>query len=281
MSLLNLNTPYERRRIIHYGIDGNKVVRHWFEVQQVVGALYKSRETKNEYNEVVFDLFILFDGVKDGILYAREMKHPEWYTVEKLEAEMIQYGYDTAEHFLASLDSMMERQQWIGNAMIEFVRQFNTGKADEYATYRENLLRLREERERQREAERQAKEEAERKAAEEALQAEKAKYMGWADNMTNMRFGRVSSIMEKLTRVNGKVMTRREFIVGLVNDGWTPDERKDVTSYYGSRWDKKQSKPKTEYLMCRNNRCYTVNKTEYEFAVFLSAQNKQEVKESA
>ena len=30
MSLSNLNTPYERRRIIHYGIDGNKVVRHWY-----------------------------------------------------------------------------------------------------------------------------------------------------------------------------------------------------------------------------------------------------------
>ena len=229
----------------------------------------------------MFDLFIIFDGIKDGILYAREMKHPEWYTTEKLEAEMVRCGYDSSEHFLASLDSMMDRKKWIGNVWIEFVRQFDTGKADEYATYREDLLRLREEQEQQRAVEQQAKDEAERKAAEEALQAEKAKYMGWADGMTNMRFGRVSSIMERLTRVDGKVMTKREFILGLVKDGWTPSERKDVVSYYGSRWEPKQSKPRTEYLMCRNNRCYTVNKTEYEFAVYLVSRNEQEVKESA
>lgn len=276
MSLLNLNTPYERRRIIHYGIDGNKVVRHWYEVQHVVGALYKSRETKNEYNEIVFDLFILFDGVKDGILYAREMKHPERYTIEKLEDEMIRYGYDTTEHFITSLDSIMERQQWIGNVMIEFVRQFNTDKADEYATYRENLLHLREEREQKKAAERQAEEEAKRKAAEAAILAEKAKYLGWADTMTAVRFGKVQSTLEKLVRVDGKIVSKREFIINLINDGWKPVQKDNVVTYYGSRWNVKQSKPKTEYKMERNGFTYTVNKTEFDFAEYLISKREQE-----
>ena len=43
MTLENLTTPFERRRVIEYGADGNKVVRHWYVVQHVVGSIYKSK----------------------------------------------------------------------------------------------------------------------------------------------------------------------------------------------------------------------------------------------
>ena len=36
MTLNNLMTPFERRRVIEYGKDGNKVVRHWYDVQHVL-----------------------------------------------------------------------------------------------------------------------------------------------------------------------------------------------------------------------------------------------------
>ena len=45
MTLDQLITPFERRRVIEYGKDGNKVVRHWYEVQHVIGTLYKTKET--------------------------------------------------------------------------------------------------------------------------------------------------------------------------------------------------------------------------------------------
>ena len=50
-TLEQLDTPYERRRVIEYGVDGNKVVRHWHDVQHIAGPLYKSKEEKNKYGE--------------------------------------------------------------------------------------------------------------------------------------------------------------------------------------------------------------------------------------
>ena len=48
-TLEQLDTPYERRRVIEYGVDGNKVVRHWHDVQHIAGPLYKSKEEKNMF----------------------------------------------------------------------------------------------------------------------------------------------------------------------------------------------------------------------------------------
>lgn len=49
MTLNNLMTPFERRRVIEYGKDGNKVVRHWYDVQHVIGSLYKSKDFPNDW----------------------------------------------------------------------------------------------------------------------------------------------------------------------------------------------------------------------------------------
>ena len=68
-TLEQLDTPYERRRVIEYGVDGNKVVRHWHDVQHIAGPLYKSKEEKNKYGEQEMDLYLFFEGGKDGLLY--------------------------------------------------------------------------------------------------------------------------------------------------------------------------------------------------------------------
>lgn len=57
-TLEQLDTPYERRRVIEYGVDGNKVVRHWHDVQHIAGPLYKSKEEKNKYGEQEMDLYL-------------------------------------------------------------------------------------------------------------------------------------------------------------------------------------------------------------------------------
>ena len=63
-TLEQLDTPYERRRVIEYGVDGNKVVRHWHDVQHIAGPLYKSKEEKNKYGEQEMDLYLFFEGGK-------------------------------------------------------------------------------------------------------------------------------------------------------------------------------------------------------------------------
>lgn len=39
---------------------------------------------------------------------------------------------------------------------------------------------------------------------------------------------------------------------------------------YGSKWEPKQSKPKTEYGLSKDGYIYKVSKTEYDFAVYLT-----------
>ena len=151
--------------------------------------------------------------------------------------EIERVGYDTLEHFLTTFDQSVVEGKFIGAAVIEFVRQFDTERGNRYAQHRLDYIARQEEKHRRLAAERAEKatqKEAQRKAAE---QAARAKYLGWADQMTAMRFGKVSSVLDVLIRVDGKVMTKREFVISRMKDGWTPTKKEGVVSYYGSRWD--------------------------------------------
>lgn len=59
MTLDKLTTPFERRRVIEYGSDGNKVVRHWYDVQQVDGTIYKTRDFPDEQGVPQFKVFMM------------------------------------------------------------------------------------------------------------------------------------------------------------------------------------------------------------------------------
>lgn len=52
-------------------------------------------------------------------------------------------------------------------------------------------------------------------------------------------------------------------------DGWIPKKREGVTTWYGSKWEPKESKPKTVYSLDKDHLCYTISKTEFDFAEFL------------
>lgn len=270
-TLEQLDTPYERRRVIEYGVDGNKVVRHWHDVQHIAGPLYKSKEEKNKYGEQEMDLYLFFEGGKDGLLYQYRMRHPERYTPEKMMEEAIRGGHDTLEHFLAALDQRVEQEKYIGAAIIEFTLQFDAERSACYARHRLNCIEKEEEKHRRVLAEysrKMAEEEMQRKKEEEAARAQ---YLGWADQMTAMRFGKVASVLNVLIRVDGDVMTRREFVISRIKDGWTPTKKEGVVSYYGSRWDVKESKLRTEYRLAKENLTYKISKTEFNFASYLAA----------
>lgn len=267
MTLNELTTPFERRRVIEYGVDGNKVVRHWYEVQHVVGSVYKDEDCKNQWGDAECRLFIFFPGADSG-LFIQTLRHTENVTVEQLEKDAERVGLDTAERMICMLDGRVANGQFIGNAQIEFVQQFDTAAAARYTQHRADYYARKEEQERQEALARQAKEAEEEAKRLAEIEAEKAKYMGWADNMTALRFGKVKAKLEKLARFDGKVMSYREFIIQTVKDGWMPQKKEGVTSWYG-KWEPKESKPRTEYRLCKGNLCYTVSKTEFDFAEFL------------
>lgn len=268
MTLAELDTPFERRRAIEYGKDGNKVVRHWYEVQQVIGPIYKSKDSKDERGVTEFKLFIFFTEKTDGLQF-QWLSHPEFYTVEKVADMMRSYQLDSVTHMYANLNERMEGNKFIGNAEIEFFRQFDQAAADRYAQYRKDYYAKQEEKDRQARLARQAEEDAEKARKQAELAKAKEAYLGWADQMSALRFGQVSVHMEKKSRFDGKVMSHREFIIQSVKDGWMPQRKDGVTTWYGSRWEKKESKPKTVYMLSKDNYCYTISKTEYDFAEYL------------
>ncbi len=270
-TLVNLDTPYERRRVIEYGAGSNKVVHHWYEAQHIAGPLYKGREEKTQYGEIECDIYLFFPAGRDGLLYIKGMRNPGRYTPERLLETLQHAGYDSLPNFLHSFDKTMEQGGFIGAAIIAFTRQFDTERGDRYAKYRLEYIARREEKERHLEAERaeeQAQKEAQKKAEEAAA---RARYLGWADPMTAMQFGRASSVLETSIWVEGRLMTRREFVIAFLKDGWTPKKEEGVITYYGSRWDVKESKPKTVYHLSRDGYTYTITKTEFDFAEYLAA----------
>lgn len=275
MTLSELNTPFERRRIIQYGKDGNTPVRRWHEMQHITGPLYKGREAPAPYGGTEYDTFLIFDGVKDGLRLEYRARYPEQRSVEEYAEELKKCSYDTLDHFLSYLDSCVEEGRHIGNAMIEFARQIDPERAERYARHRAAWLAAEDEKENallaQRNAERRAEEESRRAEAEK----ERALLLGWADELSPMRYGRAKSVLDVRILVNGKTpMTRRDFIIMLIRDGWAPHKEENIISYYGSRWDGKKRAPRTEYTMCKEDRSYTVSKTEYDFALFLSRRRK-------
>ena len=177
MTLNNLMTPFERRRVIEYGKDGNKVVRHWYDVQHVIGSLYKSKDFPNDWGELEFKLFVFFDGKCDGLRF-EWLSHPECYTVERVADTMCRCRVDSMTHMYLELNDRMEQDKFIGNAEIEFIRQFDPAAADRYAKHREDFYARRAEQERTKALARQAEKDANRAKAQAELAAEKAKYLG-------------------------------------------------------------------------------------------------------
>ena len=69
-------------------------------------------------------------------------------------------------------------------------------------------------------------------------------------------------------KVNYK--SRKDFIIDTLAEGGKAEQKDGVISYYGSKWDRKQSKPKTEYrLYTAEGSYYTITKIEYDFACYM------------
>lgn len=192
-----MTTPLQRHRVIEYAATGNNAVRHWRELKNIAGPLYMTKPANDKWGYWCYDLYLIYPDVPDGAMYGHHLLRPESCTREELLAELEKNRLDTPEHYTAYLDRMMQKNEFIGNVPIAFVRQWDPERADIYARYleeyyarqREKYLRLEQEREEQRKAE-QAKREAEEQAA-------RAEYLGWADSMTAMQFGRISAVLEK------------------------------------------------------------------------------------
>ena len=118
------------------------------------------------------------------------------------------------------------------------------------------------------EQEQKAKAEAEEK---ERQKAEKVAFLcGYGDGKTQIQIERLFDVLSKKYIYDGKLKTRKDFIIDTLAEGGKAEQKDGVISYYGSKWDKKQSKPKTEYrLYTAEGSFYTVTKIEFDFACYM------------
>lgn len=130
----------------------------------------------------------------------------------------------------------------------------------------------------QEEAEKYAKFESEQRKREEEAERKKAEKVaflcGYADGKTQIQTERIYNVLSKIQgyREGEKVKykSRRDFIIDTLAEGGKAEQKDGIISYYGSKWDRKQSKPKTEYrLYTAEGSYYTITKIEYDFAVYM------------
>lgn len=271
MTLADLTTPIEKRKVLVYVHSSNKAVIRKYDVRRICSTLYMSVPKENKNGEMEFDLMYFFPGIDIGVLDFPGILHPEREDVERLEECMKMQGMDTIENYLERIDLALEQGKFIGNVPISFLRYIDPVRADKCAEARVAFLAKREEEDRVKRAAYKAEEEAKKIAIEEEKQAERDTLLGWADGMTNMQFGKVITVMSKCYRYDGVIKTRLQFIIDCINEGRVPRKVDGVTSWYGSRWEKKESAPKTEYRMenLAENLYTVITKTEYDFATFL------------
>lgn len=125
----------------------------------------------------------------------------------------------------------------------------------------------------------QRKKEEEARAEAERKKAEKVAFLcGYADGKTQIQIERIYNVLSKYQNYvdewtgSGKLkyISRKDFIINVLSEGGKAERKDGIISYYGSRWNPKQSKPKTEYrLYIANGSYYTITKIEYDFACFM------------
>lgn len=139
MKLKELNTPFEKKRILAYGRDGNTAVRRYIEVQRITGNLYKSRTEIVGWGYEQCRLYLFFPGCPAGL----DLGHLSFFgerTVEDMEQDYTANGLDSPEHFIETTDRQAADGGFIGNTLIEFVKGWSPEKAEEYAAIRQSRL---------------------------------------------------------------------------------------------------------------------------------------------
>ena len=139
MKLKELNTPFEKKRMLAYGRDGNTAVRRYIEVQRITGNLYKSRTEIVGWGYEQCRLYLFFPGCPAGL----DLGHLSFFgerTVEDMEQDYTANGLDSPEHFIETTDRQAADGGFIGNTLIEFVKGWSPKKAEEYAAIRQSRL---------------------------------------------------------------------------------------------------------------------------------------------
>lgn len=91
-------------------------------------------------------------------------------------------------------------------------------------------------------------------------------YFGFTNNTKAMQGGRIEKTLDQLIRYDGKIVTQKEFIYLKLKDGFTPAFEENYCYY---KRNGELSKPKTLYIIEKENLYNEINKTLYNYATYL------------
>jgi hypothetical protein len=93
-------------------------------------------------------------------------------------------------------------------------------------------------------------------------------FFGFTDNLNTLQKGKAEKVLDNAVRVDGVLMTEKEFIYKKLQEGYRPTIEYNY-SYYSSKTDS-MTKPKDDYrLVSPDESFYSVNKTLYNYSVYL------------
>lgn len=119
MSILNISTPFENKRVIAYAKDGNTVVLKTIPLQLISGNIYKTHVKYDERNELSCDLYILYPEYQIGILL--QHLYDMEVTADKVLDFSIKNNYDSAERYLSDIRYKIGSYQFISYAQIKLM----------------------------------------------------------------------------------------------------------------------------------------------------------------
>jgi hypothetical protein len=113
-------------------------------------------------------------------------------------------------------------------------------------------------------------EEARKQKEAEEERALIASYGGFL-NKSALKAGKQRATLEKTVWFPPvyRIVSKKEFVEILVNDGYKPDTRAKMIREVGNRGYLVKDGDKQEFILTKENSTYVVNKTEWEYADFL------------
>lgn len=119
MRINELQTEYEKHRVIMYNVNGDKAVYHNKNMRKLTDGIYVGEPENDGYNNWYCNIYGLFDETNVGIYidYVRVD-----YSVDEVMERLVRGSVDTLEHFLQLMERKIAADDHIQLTAIEYIK---------------------------------------------------------------------------------------------------------------------------------------------------------------
>lgn len=279
--LINGSRETETKSIIKYKTDGNGVYKAKKQLINLA-RLYDDNSISGIYADG--------SAIENGVIIYKDFDPCiEVSTIyNDTESERLQKSFQsynnrmrTFEDLKSCVENIINENGFIKNDVLYLLELH--GENFLYQNALQTKQRIKEERQRveqirrEQDAEEEWKQKEETQRQKENIRLEKISFLkGYGVDKTQIQIERLYNILSKgnyyLIDDKSEYMNRRDFVIKILDDGGYTERKENVVKSYGSKWNPKESKPKTEYrLYTKGSSYYIISKTEYDFANYIES----------